>query len=111
MNDTIKRKLKKFQSGSYLGFSGIIVMVALTLFCITQLAINANLNPQGIRLEGLNREKNALIEENRMLEESIAEAKSITVISQIADKKLELVQHDQSQLVYISDTSIVASAQ
>jgi cell division protein FtsL len=111
MNDILKTKLKKFQAKSFLGFSGSIAMISVILFCLTQLAINASLNPQGIKLESFNTEKTALVEENRQLEEEIAEAKSISVISQIADKKLDLTEKDPSQIRYITDTGLVATAQ
>lgn len=106
----IKNKLEQFGSQAVFSFSGTILVIAIILFCFTQLAINANLNPKGIKLERLNREKTALVEENRMLQEELAEAKSITVISQIADKKLDLVEKDPTKIMYINDTSVVASA-
>lgn len=81
----------------------LIAVLSVLLFIVTQLIINSNLNPLGAKLEKLNREKNLLIEYNRQLQEELSYTKSVTVVSEIAEKKLNLTSESNSNMLYISD--------
>lgn len=111
----VKRSIKNrfanrtaFSNSLFTKLTGSIALISTLIFCITQLAINANLNPKGAKLESLNTEKQMLIEENRQLSEEIAQAKSLTIVSEISTKKLSLQDNPSANVVYISDP-IVAS--
>lgn len=88
--------------------SGFLLILTTILFFITQLAVNADLNPKGERLEILNTEKNLLIEENRRIEEEIARSGSLKVINQIASQKLNLKDNTINSTKYISDSKVLA---
>jgi len=107
-NYIVNRSEKKF---SVTTFSALIALISTIVFCITQLSINASLNPKGIKLESLNQEKNLLIEDNRQLEKQIADAESLPVITNIAQTKLNLKDNPNQSTIYISDPGIVASAE
>lgn len=100
-----------FSKSLFTKLPAYLALLSTLIFCIVQLAINANLNPKGAKLEMLNTEKNRLVEENRQLSEDIAQSKSLTIVSEISTKKLSLQDNPTSNVVYISDPSIVASAQ
>jgi len=119
--DAIKKRLLKRQlqsstekveknSNYKLSLPALVAVVSTILFCITQLAINASLNPEGARLEQLNTEKNLLVEENRKLQEEIAKSKSLTVISELAEKKLEMHDDSKVNLVFLNSNDVVAVA-
>jgi len=117
MIQALKRGLKKHitERGSN-NFSltkifGFIAIISTVVFCVTQLSINADLNPKGAKLEALNREKNLLIEDNRQLEKEIADAESLPVIIDIAQTKLNLQENGSKQVIHISDSRIVANAE
>ena len=97
-------------SGYKLTLPALVAVISTILFCVTQLAINASLNPEGAKLEQLNTEKNLLIEENRKLQQEIAKSKSLTVITELAEKKLEMKDDTKVDLVFLSNDEIVASA-
>ncbi len=81
----------------------IIATISTILFIITQLIINSSLNPQGAKLAKLNQEKDMLIENNRKLSEELSYTKSVTVISELATKKLGLNNEASAKSIYISD--------
>ncbi len=87
----------------------VIAGITVLLFIITQLIINSSLNPQGAKLQQLNREKNHLIESNRKLEEELSYTRSVTVISEIATQKLNLSPNSDATTLYISDPTYATS--
>jgi len=114
ITENIKRALKnklcgeKFRKCNFTTISGVIAVISILLFCFTQLAVNAQLNPKGAMLEQLNNEKNMLIENNRELSEEIAEGKSITIITQIAENQLGMSKYNDQKIYFIPDNSLVA---
>ncbi len=71
--------------------------------------INNQLSPLGIELQALNNEKNALIEENRSYEQSLASIKSLTALEHATKKNTKLQKVTSKQIVYIQDTYTQAS--
>lgn len=111
---TIRRKFDTkttFSNSLFTKLTASAAVLSTIVFCVTQLAINANLNPKGAKLEMLNTEKKLLVEENRQLSEDIAQSKSLTIVSEISTKKLSLQDNPSTNVVYISDPTVVASAQ
>lgn len=113
MNKIIKRKIRNkisnSNSGSSLKSSVVIIFaVSLLTFFISQIAINSVLSPLGSKLQAYNTEKKLLIEENRELEEQIAQIKSLTVIEHMTEKKLNLDGNDAKEVIYVSDTTLRA---
>ena len=114
ITNNIKRVLKnrlcsnKIQKCSFTTISGVVAIISILLFCFTQLAVNAQLNPKGAMLEQLNNEKNMLIENNRELSEDIAEGKSITIITQIAENQLGMSNQKDQKIYFVPDNSLVA---
>ncbi|MBD3328913.1 hypothetical protein GF357_00250 [Candidatus Dojkabacteria bacterium] len=106
-----KAQKKQKNKSARLSIPMVMLITSTTIFCVTQLAINISLNPRGAKLESLNREKTMLIEENRQLQEEIAKAKSLAIVTELAEKKLELSGNSDVKLIHISDPSIVAEAQ
>ena len=86
----------------------MVFLIALFVFTISQLIINAILTPLGLELESLNSEKNYLVEENRSMEEEIAKANSIMVIRQLANKKLDISSDSERVIIYIEDSNVIA---
>lgn len=114
INESTRRQLKGRLSDvtNRISIQRIVVglsIVSTILFCVVQLAVNADLNPKGVLLESLNREKTALVEENRQLEQEIAKAESLSIISDIAKNKLKLTDYSNGNTFYVSDSSIVSS--
>jgi hypothetical protein len=110
MNKTLKRKIRKKMSKEK-GFKGsalVVFAVSLLVFFISQIAINSVLNPLGSQLQAYNTEKDLLIEQNRELEEEIAETKSLTVIEHMTEKKLNLDGNHANDVIYVSDTTLRA---
>ncbi len=106
MDKKRKKRLKYkklFNKKSNLSIPLILAITSTLLFCITQLAINANLNPLGAKLESLNREKKQLIEENRRIEEEIAQAKSLKVITYLAEKKLNIEKEADYKVEFLEE--------
>ena len=120
MNNNLRRKLKRFfrpKDGSNRKFKFSLLstksLIALTvisviIFCITQLVTNAILNPLGAQLGSYNYEKNQLLEENRHLEEELAEINSLKVIRTIAEKKMDLKETQNKTIIYVSNKQIHA---
>lgn len=103
-----KAQKKQKNKNRRLSLPALMLVTATAIFCVTQLAINISLNPRGAKLEGLNREKTMLIEENRQLQEEIAKAKSLAIVTELAEKKLDLSGNSDIKLIHISDPSLVA---
>lgn len=86
----------------------IIFITSMSIFVLSQLVINAVLNPLGKELQSLNSEKNFLVEENRAMEEQVAKTDSITVIKKLADKELNITAQSQKSIVYLEQNAILA---
>lgn len=84
-----------------------IFVFSLLFFCIVQLASVTILSPKGKELQNLNLEKEYLLEENRALEQEIAQMSSLTVVKGRAEKDLGMQQ--AQEVVYINGTDIQAS--
>lgn len=89
-------------------FFSTILFVSFVLFILSQLVVNSILTPLGIKLEALNKEKEYLLEENRVISEEIAKNSSLRVIESLSDKKLSLSQQKVQTFVYIQDSRLVA---
>jgi hypothetical protein len=86
----------------------IVFAFSMTVFVMSQLVINAILNPLGTELQNLNREKNFLVEENRTMEEQVAKTSSITVIKKLADKQLDIRAQSQKTIIYLEQSAVLA---
>jgi hypothetical protein len=84
------------------------LVLALLLFCIVDLVIVSVLSPRGKVLRGYNEEKNALVEENRVLEQRIAERMAIDVISTRAEKELGMKRVES--VTFVKTPSVAADA-
>lgn len=102
--DPNKKGLKITLSGA----SKLFFIIALLLFTLTQLITNAILSPLGHELQSMNFEKNALIEDNRQLEQEIAKDTSITIIQVYSADKFEIRAKTNHKSVYVTDPSIQA---
>ncbi|HAM96395.1 TPA: hypothetical protein DCP76_01155 [Patescibacteria group bacterium] len=80
----------------------------MVAFVLSQLVINAVLNPLGTELQNLNKEKNFLVEENRTMEEQVAKTSSITVIKKLADKQLNISSQSQKSIIYLEQSALLA---
>jgi hypothetical protein len=85
-----------------------ILSISLVLFAMSQLVINSILSPLGIELQRLNIEKEALIEENREMENQIAKLGSIKVVETLTEKRLNISKVENQEIIYISDTGVIA---
>lgn len=86
----------------------IIFGFAMIAFVFSQLIINAVLNPLGTELQSLNKEKNFLVEENRLMEEQVAKTSSITVIKKLADKQLDIRSQSGKSIIYLEKSALLA---
>lgn len=86
----------------------IAFVFSMSVFVLSQLFINAVLNPLGTELQNLNREKNFLVEENRTMEETVAKTSSITVIKKLADKQLDIRSQSQKSIIYLEQSALLA---
>ena len=88
--------------------ASIVFGIALIIFLGSQLFINAQLSHLGMKLQSLNDEKNALIDDNRKIQQDLATVQSLTAIQHLSqsDKKLTTVK--SSQLVYVFDIGLRA---
>jgi len=86
----------------------IVFVSSISIFILSQLIINAVLNPLGTELQNLNKEKNFLVEENRTMEETIAKTSSITVIKKLADKQLDIKAQNQKSIIYLEQSALLA---
>jgi len=85
-----------------------ILSISLVLFAMSQLVINSILSPLGIELQRLNIEKEALIEENREMENQVAKLGSIKVVETLTEKRLNISKVENQDIIYISDTGVIA---
>lgn len=86
----------------------IVFITSISIFVLSQLVINAILNPLGKELQNLNSEKNFLVEENRAMEEQVAKTNSITVIQKLADSELNISAQANKSIVYLETNSVLA---
>ena len=86
-----------------------LLLISFVIFTLSQLVVNSILTPLGIKLESLNKEKEYLLEENRVISEEIAKNSSIKVIENLSGKKLNLSQGKIQTFVYIEDSRLVAN--
>lgn len=86
----------------------IVFTFSMIVFVLSQLVINAVLNPLGTELQNLNREKNFLVEENRAMEEQVAKTSSITVIKKLADRQLDIRAQSQKTIIYLEQSALLA---
>lgn len=89
----------------------LLTFLSLAIFLAVQLFTNAQLTPLGVKLESLNQEKNALLEDNRELEQEIAQIKSISVTKELTSEKMDLKQQAKNTVVYVTDESLLAGLQ
>ena len=85
-----------------------LTIIVFLVFLLTQLVVNSVLTPKGIKLEDFSQEKKLLIENNRDLGQEIARIKSISIIKEITSETMELDANAQSEIIYISNESIIA---
>lgn len=86
----------------------IVLTFSIAIFILSQLVINAVLSPLGTELQNLNKEKNFLVEENRTMEEQVANTGSITVIKKLADKQLDIRAQNQKSIIYLEQSALLA---
>ncbi|MBU1120019.1 hypothetical protein KKA50_02400 [Patescibacteria group bacterium] len=86
----------------------LVFTFSMVAFVLSQLVINAVLNPLGTELQNLNKEKNFLVEENRTMEEQVAKTSSITVIKKLADKQLNISSQSQKSIIYLEQSALLA---
>lgn len=89
----------------------LLTFLSLAVFLAVQLFTNAQLTPLGVKLESLNQEKNALLEDNRELEQEIAQIKSISVTKELTSEKMDLKEKAKNTVVYVTDESLLAGLQ
>ncbi|MBI2356459.1 hypothetical protein HYV12_00155 [Candidatus Dojkabacteria bacterium] len=112
MSEATKRKFRQSMQGGSLSKSVNIYLrlflLTLALFLSVQIGINAILSPMGRKLESYNVEKTRLLEENRTLEQTLANMGSIKALTHLSQKKLSLTQANNKQIIYIGDTTLRA---
>jgi hypothetical protein len=86
----------------------LIFGFSMVMFVLSQLVINAILNPLGTELQNLNKEKNFLVEENRLMEEQVAKKSSITIIKKLADKQLDIRSQSYKSIIYLEQSALLA---
>jgi hypothetical protein len=89
-------------------FSLSLLVVVLLAFCVVQLTIVSVLSPRGKVLVGYNTEKEILVEQNRILEQKIAERAALGVITTRAESELEMDRADS--VIYLQAPSVSAEA-
>lgn len=94
--------VKRRKSVSLSGICVSILVVVLLTFCIVQLLVVSVLSPRGKELKNLDYVKDSLVEENRILEQEIAEYSSLNVIKTRAEDELKMKR--ASKVVYLEET-------
>jgi len=87
----------------------LTLLVSFVTLVLSQLIVNSILTPLGSRLEALNKEKEHLLEENRVMSESVAKSSSLKVIENLSEKKLNLSVVKVQTYIYIQDSTLVAN--
>jgi hypothetical protein len=112
MNNFKRQMRKSFNTTNaqpkHKNIASIVFGIALIIFLGSQLFINAQLSPLGMKLQSLNDEKNALIAQNRQIQQELATIQSLSSIQHLSknDKKLKTVT--STQLVYVFDIGLRA---
>jgi cell division protein FtsB len=88
--------------------TGILALV-LVVFCSVQLLVVSVLSPRGKELKTLNTQKEVLLEENRKLEQEIAEYSSLSLIENRAQRQLDMQR--AQEVIYVNTSSADATAQ
>lgn len=86
--------------------SASILVVVLLAFCVIQLLVVSTLSPRGKDLKWLDYEKEILVEENRVLEQELAEYSSLTMIKARAEGQLDMDR--AKKVIYLSAPSASA---
>jgi cell division protein FtsB len=102
-----KGKRKK-KNSSFVLVSGVILGVVLVIFCFVQLLVASTLSPRGKELKRLDSEKEILLEENRKLEQEIAEYSSLNLIKNRAETQLDMKRAEE--VIYVNDQETTAEA-
>ena len=89
-------------------FSLSLLVVVLLAFCVVQMTIVSVLSPRGKVLVEYNTEKEILVEQNRILEQKIAERAALGVITSRAESELEMERADS--VMYLQAPSVSAEA-
>lgn len=108
---TIRRlffRHKGFTKPSTSKVINFVGVASILLFICIQLATNAILTPLGKELQQINNEKNALIEENRVLEQEIAKSDSIKVINAYSEEKFDLKDDPKQDTIFVDNQSTQA---
>lgn len=90
----------------FISMTGLVLVVLV--FCAVQLCIVSFLSPHGQTLVRLNEEKELLLEENRQIEQMIAERSSLSVVLGRAKEDLSLQR--AGNVLYLRPSSISADA-
>jgi hypothetical protein len=85
-----------------------VLVFVLLAFCVVQLTIVSVLSPRGKVLMNYNDEKELLVEENRILEQRIAERAALGVITNRAEGELDMER--VGSIVYLRAPSAAAEA-
>ncbi len=85
-----------------------IFAFSLIFFCLVQLGVNSILFPKGQDLRNFDSEKNALLEENRLYEQRIAQLTSLSVVKARAEK--ELAMSRAKSVVYVNPAQTTVSS-
>ncbi|MEA3357241.1 MAG: septum formation initiator family protein [Patescibacteria group bacterium] len=91
---------------SVLPISISILFMVIVFFCVVHLGTVSILGPCGKELKKLNQEKEALVENNRKLEQEIAQYKSHSVVTSRAEKELNMKCAEE--LFYLDTPSVSA---
>ena len=83
-----------------------LMVLVLFTFCIVQLTVVSILSPRGSVLREYNEEKTALLEENRIMEQRIAERAALGVVDNRAQKELSMERVDE--VLYLNAESVAA---
>lgn len=111
----LKRKIKlrmqyrakdKRTNLSFSVISASILVIVLLAFCVIQLFVVSTLSPRGKDLKWLDYEKEVLVEENRVLEQELAEYSSLTMIKTRAEGQLDMDRAEN--VIYLSAPSASA---
>jgi len=90
-------------------YSASILVLVIFVFCIVNLVTVSVLSPRGKIMREYNDEKNALVEENRVLEQKIAERMALEVITNRAQKELSMKRVESVLFVKASPVAADAS--
>ncbi len=102
-----KQEKKHSTKVPFIAFPVALFAFALVFFCVVQLVSVSLLSPKGRELQNLNSQKEFILEENRKLQQEIAQMSSLTVVKARAEKELQMKQAEE--VIYIEKSPIQAS--